>query len=353
MSARVRAVAPSGLLLVRLAPGVGFPVRPRSLGVGVLLVALTLAASVATLTLGRLGIALADLPSALAGNATGKDAFVVNRLRGPRLATAAAVGAAFGLSGALFQSVTRNPLGSPDVIGLGAGAGAGAAVTALLLPGVLPVSAGAVLGAALAMALVYVATGKGFRSPGRLVVAGIGVTAIANALIEYVVYAVERDKASVLKSYVNGSLNASAWDDAATAALALVLCAPVVAALARNLTAGEMGDDTAESLGASPDLTKTLAVLASIALSGAAVAAAGPIAFLALCSPQIAKRLTRASGPHLTLSTLTGALLLILADLASQHLPLFENLPVGIYTMALGGAYLAYLLVHEWRKGAL
>ncbi|ROO83469.1 iron complex transport system permease protein [Actinocorallia herbida] len=349
-----KAAAPAGQRLLRLAPKVAFPVRPRSLYAGLLLAVLLLLASVATLNLGRLGIALADLPGAVfGGEATGKNAFVLNRLRGPRLATAASVGAALGLSGALFQSVTRNPLGSPDVIGLGAGAGAGAAVTALLLPDVLPVSAGAVLGAALAMVLVYFATGTGFRNPGRLVVAGIGVAAIANALIEYVVYAVERDKASVLKSYVNGSLNASGWDDAATAAVALAICAPIVVALARNLAVVEMGDETAESLGASPGRTKTVAVLASIALSGAAVAAAGPIAFLALCSPQIAKRLTRASGPHLALSALAGALLLILADLASQHLPLFPDLPVGIYTMALGGAYLAYLLLHEWRRGAL
>ncbi|MCD0448472.1 iron chelate uptake ABC transporter family permease subunit [Actinocorallia sp. API 0066] len=347
------AAAPAGKRLVRVAPGLAFPVRVRSLSIGALLLVLLAVASVATLTLGRLGVALADLPSALTGGAQGKDAFVIKRLRGPRLVTAMAVGAAFGLSGALFQSVTRNPLGSPDVIGLGAGAGAGAAMTALLFPGVLPVPVGAVLGAALAMTVVYLATGAGFRSPGRLVVAGIGVAAIANALIEYVVYAVERDRASVLKAYVNGSLNASSWDDALTAATALLVALPVCLFLFRDLAVVEMGDETAEALGAAPARTKTLAVLLSIGLSGAAVAAAGPIAFLALCGPQIARRLTNASGPHLALSALTGAVLLPLADLAAQQLPLFDDLPVGIYTMALGGAYLAYLLVHEWRRGTL
>ncbi len=129
------------------------------------LLVLLLAAAVATLTWGRLGLDPADLPAALLGDAQGKDRFVFNRLRGPRLTVAIGVGAALGLSGALFQSVTRNPLGSPDVIGLSAGAGAGAAICALMFPGTVPVALGALIGAVAAMALVYVSTGTGFRNP--------------------------------------------------------------------------------------------------------------------------------------------------------------------------------------------
>lgn len=114
-----------------------------------------------------------------------------------------------------------------------------------------------------------------------------------------------------------------------------------------------MGDEIAGGLGAEPRTTKTLAVLLSIVLSAGAVSVAGPISFVALTAPQIAKRLTRGSGPHLMLSALIGALLLVLADLCAQQLPLFENLPVGIYTMAIGGVYLGYLLLREWRKGVL
>ncbi|NEE52088.1 iron ABC transporter permease, partial [Streptomyces sp. SID8455] len=98
-------------------------------------------------------------------------------------------------SGALFQSVTRNPLGSPDVIGLSAGAGAGAAICALMFPDTVPVAVGALIGAVVAMALVYVSTGTGFRNPARLVIAGIGVAAMGAAVTQYVVYALERDKA--------------------------------------------------------------------------------------------------------------------------------------------------------------
>ncbi|MFT2015628.1 FecCD family ABC transporter permease [Streptomyces sp. 796.1] len=335
-----------------MGPWIALPFHLSALVVAVSALVLLVVAGAATLSLGRLGIALPDLPAAVLGDATGKDAFVFDRLRGPRLSVAIATGAAFGLSGALFQSVTRNPLGSPDVIGLGSGAGAGAAIVALFLPDVLPVSVGALLGALVAMGLVYVSTGTGFRSPGRLVVAGIGVAAMSTAITQYVVYAVERDKASSLSAYVNGSLAARSWDDA-TVIWTVLLCAlPLAALLARPLAIGEMGDDLSTGLGARPGRAKTAAVLLSIVLSAGAVSVAGPIAFVSLTAPQVAKRLTRTTGPQLVVSTLLGALLLVAADLAAQQLPLFDDLPVGLYTMAVGGTYLGYLLVREWRRQA-
>ncbi|MEU2759005.1 iron chelate uptake ABC transporter family permease subunit [Streptomyces sp. NPDC007094] len=332
---------------------VAIPVRRASVAAGAGVLVLLLAAAVATLAWGRLGIDLADLPAALVGNAEGKDRFVFNRLRGPRLTVAIGVGAALGLSGALFQSVTRNPLGSPDVIGLSAGAGAGAAFCALMFPDTVPVPVGALIGALAAMALVYVSTGTGFRNPARLVIAGIGVAAMSTAVTQYVVYALERDKASVLTAYVNGSLTARSWTDATTVWLVLLVATLPAALVSRRLDIGEMGDDIAEGLGSEPKKAKTLAVFLAIALSAAAVSVSGPIAFIALTAPQIARRLTRGSGPHLLLSALTGGLLLVLADLCSQQLPLFDDLPVGIYTMAIGGFYLGYLLIREWRRGGL
>ncbi|MFI1888599.1 FecCD family ABC transporter permease [Streptomyces jumonjinensis] len=343
--------SPKGFLTVGRT--IAVPARRVSVLTALGLLALIAAASAATLSLGRLGIPLAELGEALSGGATGKNAFVLERLRGPRLTVALGTGAALGISGALFQSATRNPLGSPDVIGLSAGAGAGAAFTALLLPGTVSVPLGALLGAVLAMALVYVSTGTGFRNPARLVVAGIGVAAICTAVTQYVVYAMERDNASALTSYVNGSLSSRSWADATTIGLVLLVVLPLVALIARRLDIGEMGDDIAQGLGSDPKRTKTYAVVLAIVLSAGAVAVAGPISFIALTAPQIAKRITRVPGPHLLLSGLTGALLLVLADLAAQQLPLFDDLPVGIYTMAIGGAYLGCLLVRERRKGAL
>ncbi|MER5646502.1 iron chelate uptake ABC transporter family permease subunit [Streptosporangium sp. NPDC002524] len=348
---RTRAAAPRGF--VTLGPAVAIPVARASLVTAAVTVALVAVAAVATLSLGRLGIPLADLAGALTGEADGKQEFVLERLRGPRLVVAAGTGAALGLSGALFQTVTRNPLGSPDVIGLAAGAGSGAAAVALLLPGVLPAPAGALGGAALAMALVYVSTGTGFRDPGRLIVAGIGVSAIATAFTQYVVYAVERDRASVLTAYLNGSLAARSWEHAATIWAVLLFVAPFVALLSRRLVVAEMGDEVSGGLGAGPRGTRAGAVTLSIVLSAGAVAVAGPVAFIALTAPQVARRVTGGPGPHLTLAALMGTLLLVLADLAAQQVPVPVSLPVGIHTLALGGLYLGYLLVREWRRGTL
>ncbi|MFF9508455.1 FecCD family ABC transporter permease [Streptomyces sp. NPDC014724] len=346
-----RTSSPRGVL--RIGRTVALPVRRVSVLTALLLFVLLAVAAVATLSLGRLGVPLADLAGALTGGAAGKNAFVLERLRGPRLVVALGTGGALGLSGALFQSVTRNPLGSPDVIGLASGAGAGAAIVALMFPDSVPVALGALLGAVLAMALVHVSTGTGFRNPARLVVAGIGVAAIGTAITQYVVYAMERDRATVLTAYVNGSLSARSWEDATTIWLVLLVVAPLTALVARRLDIGEMGDDIAGALGSGPRSTKTIAVVLAIVLSAGAVSVAGPIAFVSLTAPQIAKRITRVSGPHLVLSALTGALLLVLADLCAQQLPLFDSLPVGIYTMAVGGVYLGYLLIREWRRGVL
>lgn len=146
------------------------------------------------------------------------------------------------------------------------------------------------------MAVVYVSTGTGFRNPGRLVVAGIGVAALATAFTQYVVYAVERDNATALTAYINGSLAARSWDHTVTIGLVLLVAAPLTALVSRRLEMGEMGDELAAGLGAEPRSTKTWAVLLSIVLSAGAVSVAGPIAFISLTAPQIARRLTRGPG---------------------------------------------------------
>ena len=339
--------------VLRIGRLIAFPVHLRSLLVAVLLLAVLLAAAAATLTLGRLGIPLTGLPAALSGQGEATHLFALERLRGPRLVVAAGTGVALGLAGALFQSVTRNPLGSPDVIGLGAGAGAGAAIAALMLPGLVPVPMGALAGASLAIVVVYLVTGTGLRNPGRLIVAGIGVAAMATAFTHFVVSVMARDQAGVLASYINGSLGARSWEHAATIWLAVALALPFLLALAGPITVNEMGDELADSLGARATTTRTGAVVLSVVLSAAAVSVAGPIAFISLTAPQIARRLSGAPGPNLVLSGVVGALLLVCADLAVQQSPVGDGLPVGVFTMALGGVYLGYLLIREWRKGSL
>ncbi|MEK4241428.1 iron chelate uptake ABC transporter family permease subunit [Janibacter sp. FSL W8-0316] len=330
------------------------PARRRASLLGLTLLALVVATALATLTMGGLGVALPDLPAGMVdvarGEATGKANFVLGHLRGPRLLVALGAGAALGASGALFQSVTRNPLGSPDVIGVSAGAGAGAAFVGLLMPSATSIVLGSVLGAALAVGLVAVSTGTGLSNPMRMVLAGIGVSAMAYAFTQYVVYVVARDKATVLSAYLNGSLNARGWDHVATIWVVLALAVVPLALLSIPLGLSEMGDEVAASLGVHSGAVRRRAVLLSVLLAGGAVAVAGPIAFVALTAPHITRRLARSARPLLGLSAVTGALLLSAADLATQQVPVFDGLPVGILTLAIGGVYLGALLVSEWKK---
>lgn len=329
------------------------PVRPRSVTVAVSMLLGLLVIAGLSLTLGRLGLALSEVIPALGGAATGRDAIVFDTLRGPRLAVGIAAGAAFGVAGTLFQTITRNPLGSPDIIGLSAGASAGAAAFGLLWTGILPLPLGALVGAGVAMALVFLGTGRGFSSPSRMLLVGIGVSAMALAFVQFVIARVGREQATVLAAYLNGSLASRSWDHAGTIWISLAVLLPCALALSRRLQLTEMGDEQADTLGAQSAATRILAVLVGIGLATAAVSVAGPVAFIALTAPQIAKRLSRSPGPNTVLSALTGAALLAMADLLVQQLPGDVQLPVGVLTACLGGIYLGYLLITHWKKGTL
>jgi iron complex transport system permease protein len=339
--------------VLRIGGWLSLPVRPRSLLLGGALVVALLVTAVLTLTLGALGIALGDILPTMRGDGTGRDEIVLTAFRGPRLVVGIAAGAALAVSGALFQTVTRNPLGSPDVIGLTSGASAGAAAFGLLWPGILPLPVGALLGALLAMALVFFGTGSGFSSPARMLLIGIGVSAMSLAFVQWVLVRAGREQATVLATYLNGSLAARDWDHAAIIWGALVVLVPCALLLSRRLQLIEMGDEQADALGARSNSARALSVLAAIGLATAAVSVAGPIAFIALVAPQIARRLSRSSGPNILVSALMGAFLLGLADLLTQQLPIAVTLPVGVLTAVLGGIYLGYLLIAQWKKGTI
>ncbi|MFC5929118.1 ferrichrome ABC transporter permease [Cryobacterium melibiosiphilum] len=356
-----RSTAPNGALAsgatpaatLRLGHWLSLPVRRRSLIVAASLVAALLVVALLTISLGRLGVAPAEIVATILGQGAGTDRIVWGTIRGPRLIVAVAAGAALGIAGTLFQTVTRNPLGSPDVIGLSAGAAAGAAAFGVLWTGILPQPVGALIGASAAMLLVYLATGRGFASPGRMLLAGIGVSAVALAFVEFVIVRVGREEAITLAAYLSGTLASRSWQHAATIWLCLVVLAPFALALSRRLQLVEMGDDQADALGAGSSRTRLFSVLVSIGLATAAVNVVGPIGFIALTAPQIARRLTRAAGPNVVMSALTGALLLCLADLLTQQSPLPVQLPVGVLTALIGGLYLGYLLLGQWKKGSL
>ncbi|MDN3903475.1 iron chelate uptake ABC transporter family permease subunit [Arthrobacter sp. YD2] len=344
---------PPAVSTLRWGRKLSFRYRRRSLVLSILLAAAVALVGAFTLTAGQLGLDWQELFALAVSPPEGSAAFVLERLRGPRFLTAVGAGMALGVAGSLFQTVTRNPLGSPEVVGLTSGAAAGAAATALW-PGYVPVPVAAILGGGLAVALVWLSTGRGFARPGRMIVAGIGISAVASALTSLAMTTLGEQQAQTLAFYLNGSLASRSWSHAATIGLALLVVLPLAAALQRRLNLVAMGDELAESLGVRVDRTRTLAVILAVVLAATAVSVCGPVAFVALVAPQIALRLLRTSAPGVVAPALVGALVLTLSDFAVQHIEFgAASLPVGIFTAALGSAYLGYLLFAEARKGRL
>ncbi|MEJ3741901.1 iron chelate uptake ABC transporter family permease subunit [Actinomycetes bacterium KLBMP 9797] len=321
--------------------------RPRA--VAALLLALCAAIAVVALGLGDYAISPAGVLRALVGNGTAASEYIVLDLRLPRVLTALAVGAVLGASGAIFQSLTRNPLGSPDVVGFTAGASAGALIMIIVVGGGLAqIALGAVLGGASAAAAVYLLAYRGGAHSYRLVIIGVGVHALLASLTTYLLVRANVYDAQRAALWLMGNLNARDWAHAAVAGGALVLLLPVAMALGSRELIMEMGDDTARALGVSVERVRLALIATAVGLAAAGTAAAGPIAFVALAAPQLARRLTRAPGPNTVPAAAMGGALLLVSDVLAQRVLAPTQLPVGVVTACLGGAYLIWLL--GWRR---
>jgi iron complex transport system permease protein len=323
----------------------------------VVLVSMAVAAVVATtiavsVTVGDFPIPLVDVVPAIVGFGNPDADFIVRTLRLPRALTGALVGAAFGVSGAIFQSLARNPLASPDVIGITAGASAAAVAVIVWVGGSSTVVyLGALAGALLTAAAIYLLAYKRGVVGYRLVLVGIGVAAVLSALTSYLLTRAEIFEAQRATVWLTGSLNGRSWSHVRPVALALVLLLPATLALGRQLRLLELGDATAKGLGVRVERARGALITAGVALAGIATASAGPIAFVALVAPQIARRLVRAGGATLVPSTLVGAALVLLADLAARRALAPTELPVGVVTGIIGGPYLLWLLFRANRIG--
>ncbi len=262
----------------------------------------------------------------------------------PRTLTAAGAGAALGAAGAVFQSLTRNPLGSPDIIGINAGAAVGAVAAGLLWPGYLGITQGALLGALMVLVLVLLGT-RGRLSFGmEIIVSGLAVNAAAMALVQFGLTGVREESAQQMAAWLSGSLEARSWQHVFTAWTAMPLLLACLMALNTRLSLLALGRDTASGLGVPLKSSSWLLLLAATALAATAVTVAGPVPFLALAAPHIVRRLMKTDRPMIMPAAVTGAVLLVAADLAARLLPTGAPLPVGVVTAALGGLYLALLL---------
>ncbi|MGM9379377.1 FecCD family ABC transporter permease [Streptomyces antibioticus] len=346
---------PTGTARALRTPG-GLSVRldVRALVVVVLLLAAAFAASVVLIGTGDFPISFADVVKTLFGEGNAGQQLVVKELRLPRVLVGLLVGASLGLGGALFQAVTRNPLGSPDVLGLGQGATAGALVMIVLFSGTTTqVTIGALVGGLVTGAAIYLLAWKRGVHGYRLVLVGIGVSAVATAVNGYLITKADFVDAARAVVWMTGTLDGRDWKQVWPLLVLVGVLVPLVLGNARGLRMTEMGDDVAGALGVRVERVRLVLLVSAVLLTAAATAAAGPVSFVALTAPQLARRLTRSPGPNLVASLCMGAALLVTADWASQRLFGDGQLPVGVVTGVLGGVYLLWLLVTERRAGRI
>ena len=329
-------------------------VRPRALvALGAVLVALT-AVVVWTIATGSVPLAPDRLWAALNGTATPAEEFIIWRVRLPRLATALAVGACLGLSGSLFQTLTRNPLGSPDILGLTQGASSGALIAIVLLSGASTtlVAGSAAFGALAAGLVIHMLTRDSDPSGYRLVLIGIGVSAILTGVNGYLLTRSDIVDASRAVFWLTGDLSDRDWSQAGTVAAVFVAGGVAAAVLARGLEAMRLGEAAATGLGVNVAATRLAALATASILAAGGVAVSGPLAFVALAAPHIAGRLT-GSGRSFIGAALLGALLVTAADAAAVAGVGDRQLPTGVVTGVVGGVYLMWLLVVHRRKGVM
>ncbi|WP_200931040.1 MULTISPECIES: FecCD family ABC transporter permease [unclassified Rathayibacter] len=277
--------------------------------------------------------------------------FTVGRLRLPRAVLAVLVGLCFGLGGVSFQTMLRNPLASPDIIGISAGASAAAAFAIVTLSlGSTQVSILAIT-AGLAVALVVYALAYRSGVAGtRLILIGIGVAAMLDSVTAYILSRAAAFDFQEASRWLTGSLNGARWEEVVPVLVAVVVLTPVLLLSSRDLAGTQLGDDTASALGIRVNRTRLVVIVAAVGLIAFATAAAGPIAFVAFLSGPIAARLIGPGASLLVPSALVGALLVLVADLVGQY-ALGLRYPVGVVTGVLGAPYLIYLIVRSNRSG--
>ncbi|MFD5083536.1 FecCD family ABC transporter permease [Kitasatospora sp. NPDC058201] len=336
--------------------GLSFVWRPRIVLVTLLLTAATFLGFCLSIAVGDFPIGLPQVVATLFGGGERVDEFVIMDLRMPRALAGLVVGFALGVSGALTQSIARNPLASPDILGITGGA---SAVTVFLVTvsggsAAAVVSAVGLSGAALVGGLgtgllVYFLAWRRGVDGFRLILIGISVSAVMEAVTTWLLATADIRDVARAQAWLVGSLDNRSWDEVWVALWGTLAVLAVVTGVAFQFKPLHFGDDVAAGLGVRYALVRAVLLLCAVLLAGFAVSAAGPVPFVALVAPQVAMRLTRCPTPPVVASGTVGALLLIGSDLVARTaLPI--TLPVGVVTAAIGGPFLVHLLVRANRR---
>lgn len=305
-----------------------------------------------SLMLGNTFYTPSEVLRVIAGEQVPGASFTVGVLRLPRAGLGLVAGASFGMAGVTFQTMLRNPLAAPDIIGISSGASAAAvfALVVLQLSGPV-VSVVAILAALVTAAVIYVLSFKDGVVGTRLILIGIGISAMLDSVVAYIIVRAASWDLQTAMRWLTGSLNATTWGEVVPLLVAFAVAGPLLLGRSASLELLRLGDDAATALGVRVEATRLVAILTAVTLIAFATAAAGPIAFVAFLSGPIAARLVGPGGSLIVPSALVGALLVLVADLAGQ-LAFDTRYPVGVVTGLLGAPYLVYLLVRANRSGA-
>lgn len=303
----------------------------------------------ANILLGSFTVTIPDFFAMLFGKTIPGASFIVMENKLPRAVLGLFVGAAFGLAGAVFQTLLRNPLASPDIIGISGGASASAvAAIVFFSAGGVTVSIIAIIGAVLIALLISALAGK--DAGGRLILIGIGIAAMTNAFVAFVMQRAEANRAQDALIWLTGSLNSANWERISALLIGLLLALPFVLYFTSRLGGLQLGDDTAAGLGISVERSRMGLIIVGVALAALATAASGPIAFVSFLAGPIARRLL-GGRVSLVAAALVGASIVLAADYIAAYLIPGASLPVGVVTGAAGAPFLIWLLISRNRQG--
>ncbi|TYL54529.1 iron chelate uptake ABC transporter family permease subunit [Agromyces mariniharenae] len=305
------------------------------------------------MVLGAAGLTVGDVLAALTGQGSPKAEFVVLRLRLPRVVAAIVAGTALGLGGALFQTTLRNALASPDILGVTGGASL-AAVGSMLLLGLEgpAVALAAFAGALVVAGLMWGLAWRDGLTGIRFVLVGIGLASIVSGLLGWLLTRAEVREASEALVWMVGGIGSIGWPELATAGGAVAVLLVATSLFSPRMPLLSLSDDSARSLGLDATRARVTAILLGVGLVAVATALAGPIAFVALVSAPIARALVGHGHAALAASALTGAAMVLVADLVAQHAFAGIAVPVGIVTGLIGAPYLLWLIARGNRKGS-
>ena len=318
-------------------------ITPRHVIVGLILLALSLAVAVVSLRLGKFPVTAQEVIDALQGQGRKIVQVVVVKWKLPRIVLGLVAGLALGVAGALFQTITRNPLGSPDLIGFSTGAQTGILISILLLPGsMLSASLASFIGGAAVGTVTYLVSLRGGFTGLRFILVGIAISSMLVSVNRWLLVRVDDDEGLGALKAITGTLGAARWPVVAPTCLAIGVTVALILLASRHLQVLSLGEQVATILGSPTRRVSAVLILLGTVLVAVVTMAAGPIGFVALVAPHLARLLTGSPQSPLLVSGLTGSLLMVGADLLSQLV--LESMPVSVVTNAVGGLYLMVAL---------